>query len=100
MFFQLSEYGDVFSTRPRGRDMREKLSRQLSPDEVVNLSFESVRKVSQSFSDEFLGTLVSELGPQRVRIEGTMEPAVERVLNRALRRRGFANLDEIGAVAA
>lgn len=100
MNFRLAEYGEVFSTRPRGLDLRRQLSAQLSADETVSVSFESVRKVSQSFSDEFLGALVSEIGPERVRIEAEMAPAVERVLCRVLRRRGFADIAEIGAVAA
>jgi hypothetical protein len=100
MDFQLSEYGKVFSTRPRGLEMREVLQSRLSPGETAIVSFDSVLKVSQSFSDEFLGALISDLGPDRVQIEGEMVPAVERVLNRALQHRGFASVDEISAVAA
>jgi hypothetical protein len=100
MDFRLSQYGQVFSTRPRGLDMRKMLQRQLAPGEAVLVSFDAVLKVSQSFSDEFLGGLISELGPERVRIGGPMVPAVERVLNRALQHRGFGGVDEIGAVAA
>ncbi len=100
MEFRLAEYGEVFSTRPRGLDMREDLQGRLPAGESVVVSFDSVLKVSQSFSDEFLGALVSDLGPERVRVEGEMAPAVERVLSRALRLRGFADVDGIGAVAA
>jgi hypothetical protein len=100
MDFRLSKYGKVFSTRPRGLDMRETLRAQLSPGEPVSISFDAVLKVSQSFSDEFLGGLIAELGPERVRVEGAMVPAVERVLNRALQHRGFNSVDDIGAVAA
>lgn len=100
MDFRLSQYGKVFSTRPRGLDMRETLRAQLSPGEPVSISFDAVLKVSQSFSDEFLGGLIAELGPERVRVEGSMVPAVERVLNRALQHRGFNSVDAIGAIAA
>lgn len=100
MDFRLSDYGKVFSTRPRGLEIRETLHARLSPGEAVTVSFDSVLKVSQSFSDEFLGALVSEFGPERVRVEGAMTPAVERVLNRALQHRGFSDVDAIGAVAA
>ena len=100
MDFQLSEYGKVFSTRPRGLEVREALQSRLSPGETAIVSFDSVLKVSQSFSDEFLGALISDLGPDRVQIEGEMVPAVERVLNRALQHRGFTGVDEISAVAA
>jgi hypothetical protein len=100
MDFRLSKYGKVFSTRPRGLDMRETLRAQLSPGEPVSISFDAVLKVSQSFSDEFLGGLIAELGPERVRVQGAMVPAVERVLNRALQHRGFNSVNDIGAVAA
>lgn len=99
MDFQLADFGSVFSTRLRGRDVREELEKRLTPGDSVAISFESVVKVSQSFSDEFLGALLSDLGPERVHVEGEMAPAVERVLTRALRRRGFANVDGF-AVAA
>lgn len=100
MDFRLSKYGQVFSTRPRGLDMRKTLQGQLAPEEDVLVSFDAVLKVSQSFSDEFLGALITELGPERVRVESSMTPAVERVLNRALQHRGFGSINEIGAVAA
>jgi hypothetical protein len=80
--------------------MRSSLLAKLSSEEPVVVSFDSVLRVSQSFSDEFLGALISELGPERVQVQGPMAPAVERVLKRALQHRGFGNLDEIGAVAA
>ena len=100
MDFQLSEYGKVFSTRPRGLEIRKALLEQLSPGGTATVSFDSVLRVSQSFSDEFLGALISDLGPGRVQIEGKMAPAVERVLNRALQHRGFNSVDEISVVAA
>jgi hypothetical protein len=100
MDFRLAEYGEVFSTRPRGLDVREELRKQLQPDSTVAVSFDSVLKVSQSFSDEFLCALISDLGPERVRIEGEMTPSVERVLSRALRRRGFADIEGFAAVTA
>jgi hypothetical protein len=100
MDFQLSRYGKVFSTRPSGLDIREDLQARLSPGENATISFSSVRKVSQSFSDEFLGALISELGPERVRVSGAITPGVERVLNRALKHRGFSGIDQIGTVAA
>jgi hypothetical protein len=42
--------------------MREILQSRLSPGETAIVSFDSVLKVSQSFSDEFLGALISDLG--------------------------------------
>lgn len=100
MDFRLSEYGQVFSTRPRGLEIRKDLQGRLSPGEAVTVSFEAVLRVSQSFSDEFLGALISELGAERVQVGGTMVPAVERVLNRALQHRGFGDVPGAGAVAA
>jgi hypothetical protein len=91
MDFQLAQYGHVFSTRPRGLELRRELEAELSPEENVVVSFDEVARVSQSFSDEFLGALISELGVSRVSIAGEVAPAVERVLLRALRRRGFAD---------
>lgn len=100
MDFRLSQYGKVFSTRPRGLDIRQSLRARLEPGEPVTISFASVHKVSQSFSDEFLGALISELGLERVRVDSAMAPSVQRVLNRALRHRGLDGIDEVGAVAA
>jgi hypothetical protein len=100
MLFRLSEFGQVFSTRPRGLEVRNSLLAKLSPEDTVAVSFDSVLRVSQSFSDEFLGALISELGAERVQVQGPMAPAVERVLKRSLQHRGFDSLDEIGAVAA
>jgi hypothetical protein len=91
MDFQLAEYGMVFSTRPRGLELRQGIEADLSPDESVVVSFESVARVSQSFSDEFLGALIAELGVARVSVAGPIAPGVERVLSRALGRRGFAD---------
>jgi hypothetical protein len=99
MDFRLADFGEVFSTRPRGLDVRQALEAQLAPEDSVVVSFESVAKVSQSFSDEFLGALLTDLGPDRVHIEGEIAPAVERVLGRALRRRGFSDIEGF-AVAA
>lgn len=80
--------------------MRKALEDRLSGDEPVLVSFDSVLKVSQSFSDEFLCALVEDLGPQRVKIEEELTPSVKRVLSRALRRRGFGSLDQFVAVPA
>jgi hypothetical protein len=100
MDFRLADFGEVFSTRPRGLELRETLTRGLAADDRVAVSFDSVMKVSQSFSDEFLGALITELGPDHVVIEGEIAPSVERVLSRVLRRRGFAEVSEFRAVAA
>jgi hypothetical protein len=94
MDFQLADHGQVFSTRPKARELREALEQQLSADDELAISFDSVARVSQSFSDEFLGGLLSNLGPERIAIDGSIAPSVERVLTRALRHRGFA-VDEI-----
>lgn len=97
MDFRLSEYGRVFSTRPRGKEIREELLQQLDDEERVLISFDGVARVSQSFSDEFLGALLSDIGPDRVLVDGELVPAVARVLSRSLRRRGFG-LEELRAV--
>lgn len=99
MDFQLSEYGRVFSTRSRGREIREELLQSLADEDRVAISFDGVARVSQSFSDEFLGSLLSDIGLDRVLVDGELAPAVERVLGRALRRRGF-DLDALRAIAA
>jgi hypothetical protein len=90
MVFQLADYGQVFSTRPKARELREAVEQQLSSGEELTISFDSVARVSQSFSDEFLGSLMSNLGIDRIVIHGPISPSVERVLSRALRHRGFA----------
>lgn len=91
MDYRLAQHGQVFSTRPRGLELRCGIESALSPHESVVVSFESVARVSQSFSDEFLGALIAELGVGRVTVTGPISPSVERVLNRALGRRGFAD---------
>jgi STAS-like domain of unknown function (DUF4325) len=98
MDFRLSEYGRVFSTRPRGKEIREELLESLADDDRVVISFDGVARVSQSFSDEFLGALLSDIGPERVLLDGEIAPAVARVLDRAIRRRGF-ELESLRAVA-
>lgn len=97
MDFRLAEHGQVFATRPRGLDIRKQVESHLAPDEMVAVSFDSVLKVSQSFSDEFFCALVADLGPERVCVVGEPSPSVARVLNRALRRRGFADLEKFTA---
>ena len=99
MDFQLSEYGRVFSTRPRGKQIREELLGRLNDGERVFISFDGVARVSQSFSDEFLGALLSDLGQDLVLVEGDLAPGVVRVLGRALDRRGF-DLEALVAGAA
>lgn len=99
MDFRLSEYGRVFSTRPRGQEIREELLQRLADGDRVAISFDGVARVSQSFSDEFLGALLSDIGPDRVLVDGEMAPAVARVLGRAIHRRGF-DLEGLRAVAA
>ncbi len=47
----------------------------------------------------FLGALLSDLGQDRVLVEGDLVPGVVRVLGRALDRRGF-DLEALVAIAA
>lgn len=97
MDFRLSEYGRVFSTRPRGKEIREELLECLADEDRVVILFDGVARVSQSFSDEFLGALLSDIGPERVLVDGELTPAVARVLGRALHRRGF-DLEKLRAL--
>jgi STAS-like domain of unknown function (DUF4325) len=97
MLFQLADHGQVFSTRTKARELREEVERQLAPDEELAISFDSVARVSQSFSDEFLGCLLSHLGRDRVEVIGPLSPSVERVLTRALRHRGFSGAEILAA---
>jgi STAS-like domain of unknown function (DUF4325) len=99
MSFRLSEYGRVFSTRSRGKEIREELTQRLKDDDRVVISFDGVARVSQSFSDEFLGALLSDIGEERILVEGDLAPGVARVLGRALHRRGF-DLEVLRAAAA
>lgn len=97
MFFQLADHGQVFSTRPRARELREAAEEQLPQDEELMISFDLVARVSQSFSDEFLGGLLANLGSERVMVHGPIAPPVERVLTRALRHRGYAGAEILAA---
>lgn len=86
MVFQLSDHGAVFSTRPRGADLRKLLLKSHSAGEEIRISFDGVQSVSYSFADEFLGPLV--LGPDSVKLDG-VSPAIQRIIDGTLRRRGL-----------
>lgn len=58
MMFQLNEFGLAFSSRAKGAAVRDALLSARSDDSVVEIDFTDVRAVSQSFIDEFIGTLV------------------------------------------
>lgn len=93
MNFELRKFNNVFASRPRAREIRDELVADLATADNVQISFAGVDRVSQSFSDEFLGELLSELGPERICVS-EMSLAVRRVLGRAVGRRGF-DLDQL-----
>ena len=88
MEFQLSEWGTVFSTRPRGKKLLGELQSDLQPDEDAHISFAGVKSVSYSFADEFIGGLLSSNPKGDVLIEDA-DSSIRRVIVGALRRRGL-----------
>ncbi|HEV3070291.1 MAG TPA: DUF4325 domain-containing protein [Solirubrobacteraceae bacterium] len=71
---------------------------QYPTDEELVLDFEGVEKVSYSFADEFVATLMQRSlreGERIARLEG-MSPVVERVVESTLRRYEIAIPELVG----
>lgn len=91
--YELAEHGTTLATRSFAKQLRADLLAKALGQEVVELDFTGVRSTSHSFADEFVACLVegSKAGevPFEVVLHGAA-PEVERVVNRALERRGVS----------
>ncbi|HEX2392035.1 MAG TPA: DUF4325 domain-containing protein [Solirubrobacterales bacterium] len=91
MSFRLDQHGAVFSTRPRGRTLRQQAMAEHARGQEIHVSFEGVQSISYSFADEFLGPLM--LGPDRVVLED-VPPQLHRIIKSTLSRRGIRLRDD------
>jgi anti-anti-sigma regulatory factor len=92
MRFAMADRGSVFSTRDRAIRVLAELEHEeaIAADRRhLILDFANVSHVSDSFADEFVGTVVSQrrsVGLPDPRIEGTI-PFVKKVIDRTLELR-------------
>jgi hypothetical protein len=90
--YQLAEHGKTLATRPLGKELRADLVQKAAAEEVVDLDFSGILSTSHSFADEFVARLAEEIGLREVDFDLTISGAsedVERVVRRALERRGL-----------
>ncbi|MEX2448034.1 MAG: hypothetical protein WD404_04735 [Solirubrobacterales bacterium] len=98
MSFRLEQHGAVFSTRPKGRALRQEALSEHVRGEELHVSFAGVQSISYSFADEFLGPLL--LGTDRVVLED-VPPHLHRIIKSTMSRRGIRRNDaELFAVTA
>lgn len=89
--YQLGEQGKTLATRPLGKELRADLVGKAVEEDVVDLNFSGVLSTSHSFADEFVARLAEEIKSGEVSFElaiSNASPGVERVVRRALERRG------------
>jgi STAS-like domain of unknown function (DUF4325) len=90
--YALAEQGRTLATRPLGRQLREDLARVAGGEAEVVLDFTGVSGTSHSFADEFVAQLAEEVrnGEQDFSLAiHSASPDVERVIHKALDRRGL-----------
>jgi hypothetical protein len=90
--YALADRGTTLATRPLGSQMREDLVRRTAEEDEVVLDFTDVIGASHSFADEFVACLAEEVQEGKLvfalAIHGA-SPDVERVIQKALDRRGL-----------
>jgi hypothetical protein len=90
--YALAERGKTLATRPLGSQMREELVGCAKGEDEVVLDFTDVIGASHSFADEFVACLAEEVRNGvldfALAIHG-VSPDVERVVQKALDRRGL-----------
>jgi hypothetical protein len=89
--YALADHGRTLATRPLGEALRADLVRRAGGRDEVVLDFSDVRSTSHSFADEFVAQLAEEVERGELRFDVSMSGAteeVERVVRRALERRG------------
>jgi hypothetical protein len=90
--YALADHGRTLATRSLAEGLRTELVRTVAEEDVVVLDFSEIRSMSHSFADEFVARLVEEVKDSQLGFEITVAGAcadVERVLRRALERRGL-----------
>lgn len=98
MSFRLDQHGAVFSTRPKGRELRQAALSEHTRGQELHVSFDGVQSISYSFADEFLGPLL--LGQDRVVLED-VAPHLHRIIRSTMSRRNIRLQDsELFAVTA
>lgn len=90
MSFRLAQHGAVFSTRPRGRALRQEALSDHVRGQELHISFAGVQSVSYSFADEFLGPLL--LGPDHVILED-VPSNLHRIIKSTMARRNIRTRD-------
>ena len=90
--YALAERGRTLATRPLARELREDLTEAAAGEDEVVLDFSGVAGTSHSFADEFVAHLAEEVrsGQQGFSLAiHSVSPDVERVIRKALDRRGL-----------
>jgi hypothetical protein len=90
--YALAERGKTLATRPLGSEMREDLVRAAAGEVEVVLDFTDVIGTSHSFADEFVACLAEQVRNGEVSFTLALHgvsPDVERVVQKALDRRGL-----------
>ncbi len=90
--YALAERGTTLATRPLARQLREDLAEAAAGKQEVVLDFAGVSGTSHSFADEFVAQLAEEVksGEQSFSLAiHAAAPDVERVIRKALERRGL-----------
>lgn len=91
--YALADHGKTLSTRPLGEQLRADLVQRADGEAAVVLDFSDILSTSHSFADEFVAQLSEEVENGtlgfNVTIVGASED-VERVVRRALERRGLS----------
>lgn len=91
--YALAEHGTTLATRPLGRELRLDLIARVNDANLVELDFGDILATSHSFADEFVAALAQESERGEVGFDLVLIGAsgdVERVIRRALDRRGAA----------
>ena len=90
--YALADHGRTLATRPLGEALRADLVQRAGGKSEVVLDFSDIRSTSHSFADEFVAEIVEETNRGTLRFEVSVFGAteeVERVVRRALERRGL-----------
>jgi predicted secreted protein len=90
--YALADHGRTLATRPLGEALRAELVQRAKGNVEVVLDFSDIRSTSHSFADEFVAQLVEEAKCGNLQFEVSVFGAtedVERVVRRALERRGL-----------
>ena len=88
--FKFSQFGTDFGTREMGARIREQLRPLLDGDERVVLDFSGVNVVSNSFADECIAKLLTEMPLEELKKRTTfrgLNPLAETSVLVALQRR-------------